>query len=132
MSANVASGGSVLPSSSKTTLVPTGLCIFIFSFFFFKTRVAGLHNQQHGKTYSIPTTRKNIAPVVSLSSFLDLFVYLHMYIISQFLTCKWFSFFLFPIFILQFLSTDKRYHCPLSYDTERTSSITNIAECIKT
>jgi hypothetical protein len=45
LSATLASGGSVLPSSSKTTLVPTGLWTLIFNFFFFKTRVAGLQKQ---------------------------------------------------------------------------------------
>lgn len=42
MSASLARGASGLPSSSKLTLVPTGLWILIFNFFFFKIRVGGL------------------------------------------------------------------------------------------
>lgn len=42
VSASLARGANVLPSSSNTTLVPTGLCILIFNFFFFKTLVADL------------------------------------------------------------------------------------------
>lgn len=49
-SATLASGGSALPSSSNTTLVPVGLCTLIFNFFFFEIRVVGLQRKKQTKS----------------------------------------------------------------------------------